>query len=277
MDGFIKLGTTHTFQMGPFIDDTDGKTAEASLTIADSDVFVSKHGAAFGAKNETTDLTGTGDARGYYDCILNTTDTNTVGTLKVCAHIAGALPVWHTFQVIPAIIFDSLFAAAATDYLPVDLIQIAGAAVSTTTAQLGVNVEQISGDANSAINLEAATDGGTYNVGGGAVVAASVTGAVGSVTGAIGSLGNTAKSDVNAEVVDALNVDTYAEPGQEAPAATQTLTKKIGYLYKAWRNKHTQTATQYSLYNDDTATVDQKATFGDDGTTATRTEIATGP
>jgi len=73
-------------------------------------------------------------------------------------------------------------------FIEADVTKVAGAAVSTTTAQLGVNVVQISGDATAADNLEAATDGGTYNVGGGAVVAASVTGAVGSVTGAVGSV-----------------------------------------------------------------------------------------
>lgn len=50
-------------------------------------------------------------------------------------------------------------------------------------------------------------------------------------------------AQVNAEVVDALNVDTYAEIGQEAPAATQTLRKMLGYLYKAWRNRSTQSLT----------------------------------
>lgn len=84
-------------------------------------------------------------------------------------------------------------------------------------------------------------------------------------------------AQVNAEVVDALNVDTYAEPGQGAPAATASLAAKINYLYKAWRNKKTQTATQFSLYADDALTVDQKATVSDDGTTTTVGEIATGP
>lgn len=90
-------------------------------------------------------------------------------------------------------------------------------------------------------------------------------------------LSATAKTDVNAEVVDALNVDTYAEIGQEAPAATQTLRKMIAYLYKAWRNRTDQTNTTYSLYNDDATTVAQKATVSDDGTTFTRGEVATGP
>lgn len=84
-------------------------------------------------------------------------------------------------------------------------------------------------------------------------------------------------SDINAEVVDALNVDTYAEPAQGTPGATISLAAKIGYLYKNWRNRKTQTATVFSLYNDDATTVDHKATVADDGTTASKTEIATGP
>lgn len=84
-------------------------------------------------------------------------------------------------------------------------------------------------------------------------------------------------AQVNAEVVDALNVDTYAEPAQGAPPATATLVQRLQYLYKAWRNRSTQTASQYTLYGDDALTVDQKATFADDATTADRGEIATGP
>lgn len=113
------------------------------------------------------------------------------------------------------------------------------------------------------------------------VTIASVTGSVGSVAGnvggSIGSLGATAKSDVNAEVVDALNVDTYAEPGQEAPPATTTLVKKIGYLFKLARNRITQDTTTLKIYADDATTVDQKATVSDNGTTYDRGEIASGP
>ena len=84
-------------------------------------------------------------------------------------------------------------------------------------------------------------------------------------------------SQVNAEVVDALNVDTYAEPGQGAPAATATLAAKINYLFKAWRNRTTQTAAQYSLYNDDAVTIDQKRAVSDDAITFDRAEVVTGP
>lgn len=48
----------------------------------------------------------------------------------------------------------------------VNVTQISGTAVSTTTAQLGVNVVQVSEDATAAANLEAAYDGTGYDVGG---------------------------------------------------------------------------------------------------------------
>ena len=114
-------------------------------------------------------------------------------------------------------------------------------------------------------------------------VVASVSGAVGSVTGlTAANLDTTVSSratpaQVKTQMTDALNVDTYAEPGQATPAATTTLAGKIGYLFKAWRNRSTQTAATYKLFNDDAITVDQKSTTSDDGTTFDRTEVATGP
>lgn len=80
--------------------------------------------------------------------------------------------------------------------ISVDKLTVTGAttltgAVSATNASndiRGIDVKAISGDSAAADNLETAFDGGAYNVGGGAIVAASVTGAVGSVTGAVGSV-----------------------------------------------------------------------------------------
>jgi hypothetical protein len=86
-----------------------------------------------------------------------------------------------------------------------------------------------------------------------------------------------ALAEIKAQIVAALITDTYAEPGQGAPAATASIKDKIGYLYKGWRNKLTQTNSQYSLYADDAATIDQKATVIDDGSTFTRGEVASGP
>jgi hypothetical protein len=107
----------------------------------------------------------------------------------------------------------------------------------------------------------------------GAIANATFGADVGSTAIATNIIGIAAKKGV----VDALNVDTYAEPGQEAPPATTTFVKKVGYLYKAWRNKKSKTAAGSSLYADDAATVDQKTTDSDDGTTGIRGEQATGP
>ena len=93
----------------------------------------------------------------------------------------------------------------------------------------------------------------------------------------IAALNDLSAADVNAEVVDALDTDTYAEPAQGAPGATVSLSDKISYIYKAWRNKKEQTAAVTSYYNDAGDTVDQKQTVSDDGTTATKGEVVSGP
>ena len=83
----------------------------------------------------------------------------------------------------------------------------------------------------------------------------SVVGAVGSVTGnvtgSIGSLTTAAAVQVNAEVVDALDTDTYAEPAAGIPPATAPLTRKIGQLYAAMRNQLTVSSSAKVFYADD--------------------------
>ena len=102
-------------------------------------------------------------------------------------------------------------------------------------------------------------------------------GAAGAGLTDLGGMSTTMKAQVNTEVVDTLNVDTYAEPGQGAPPSTTTLVQKIGYLFKNWRNKKTQDATTWELLGDDAVTVDQKATVSDNGTDFVKSEIASGP
>jgi len=176
-------------------------------------------------------------------------------------------------------IYQSVVTDAAGTNVAADIIAVKAqtAAIETDTAEIGA-----AGAGLTNINLPNQTMDITGNITGnlsGSV--GSVTGAVGSVAGnvdgSVGSLAAQAKADVNAEVVDALATDTYAEPGQATPGATTTLAVKLGYLYKAWRNKSTQTATEYNLFNDDATTVGQKATVSDDATTATKGEVATGP
>jgi hypothetical protein len=81
---------------------------------------------------------------------------------------------------------------------------------------------------------------------------------------------------INAQMSDVINTDTLTLPGQEAPTATPTISKAIGYMYKRLRNKHTQTSSMTRLYADDEATVDQTWAVSDDGTTFTKGEAASG-
>jgi len=84
-------------------------------------------------------------------------------------------------------------------------------------------------------------------------------------------------SDINGEIVDVIRVDTLTLPGQGAPSATPTLDQALAHIYKRFRNKETQTDTDYKLYADDGTTVDAKATVSDDDTTFTKGELVTGP
>jgi hypothetical protein len=109
---FLKQSTAYTFRFGPFLDDTDGKTAETGLTISQADVRLSKNGGNFAQKNESS--SSSHDEIGYYIVVLDTTDTNTVGELLVAVHESGALPVFKTFQVVEEDIYAAIFAASAT-------------------------------------------------------------------------------------------------------------------------------------------------------------------
>ena len=80
-------------------------------------------------------------------------------------------------------------------------------------------------------------------------------------------------AQVNAEVVDVLSVDTFAELSAP-PAATSSLKDKITWLFMYARNKVTQTALARTLYRDDTTTVAGTSATSDNGTTFTKGEDA---
>lgn len=130
MTEWLKKSTAVTIKLGPFLGDTDAKTAETGLTIQKADVRLSANGANMGAANADQ---GAGDAGadhdelGYYDISLDTTDTTNLGRLQVMVHKAGALPVWATYMVVPANVWDSMFGA---DYLQTDMTQVSGGTVA---------------------------------------------------------------------------------------------------------------------------------------------------
>ena len=108
MARWLKQSTSFTFRIGPFVDSTDGVTAETALTIAQADIQISKNGGAFAQTSASP--TTTHDADGWYQCPLTSTDTNTLGPLTVQIVMAGALPVWEHFMVVPANVYESIIA-----------------------------------------------------------------------------------------------------------------------------------------------------------------------
>ena len=83
-------------------------------------------------------------------------------------------------------------------------------------------------------------------------------------------------ADVNTEVLDVINTDTFAEPGTGAPPATASIEEKISWLYAFWRNKSLTTAVLLTMRNDADDADICKSTLSDDATTFTKEEFVSG-
>lgn len=129
MTQYLRQSTAATLKLGPFVD-TDG-AATTGLTISQADVRLSKNGGNMAQKNESTSCTH--DEIGLYDCPVDTTDTNTLGRLDVAVAESGALIVVQSYSVIPATIYDQMFAASFPRG-PVLASGTLGATGNTTTA-----------------------------------------------------------------------------------------------------------------------------------------------
>lgn len=121
MDGWLRQSTAVEIKVGVFVDSVDGVTAETALTITSSEVLLSKNDGDWAAKNESTSLVH--ESNGWYRCLLNTTDTDTLGLLRYQIAEAGALPVWGSFLVMPANVYDAFL---ASDFLQIDVAQWLG-------------------------------------------------------------------------------------------------------------------------------------------------------
>jgi hypothetical protein len=85
--GILKVSTTVTILMGPFLDKTDQVTIEDGLSILTAEQFLSKNGGTLTAKTESTTMAH--DSAGYYTCVLDAPDVGTLGHLVV-APVDGA-------------------------------------------------------------------------------------------------------------------------------------------------------------------------------------------
>jgi hypothetical protein len=138
MYSFLKQATaSQSRALGPFIDDTDFKTAKTALTIANTDIKLSVNGGASANKNSGG---GTHRVNGVYGVTFDATDTATVGELFVSVVISTALPVFATFIVVEEAIYDQLFGASALGYIanaPVNVAQINASSGAATKLERG--------------------------------------------------------------------------------------------------------------------------------------------
>ena len=120
MANWLKQSTSTTLMLGPFLDATDGVTPETGVTVT---ARLSKNGGAFVARNDGT--APSHDENGDYTVVLDATDTNTLGRLRIAVSDSTVhVPVWRDLLVLPANIFDSL--VSGSDYIQTDTTQIEG-------------------------------------------------------------------------------------------------------------------------------------------------------
>ena len=199
---WLKQSTAKVVSFGPFLDKTDGVTEETGLVSAldhaSTGIKLSKNGGALTIRHATVTAT-TYDAYGMYRVTLDTTDTNTLGTLRMAFNEAATcLPVWQDFMVLPANIYDSI--VSGSDLIDVSMTQILGTAVSSpaTAGILDVNVKNIDNDAASAsgtVTFPNATLASTTNI----------TAAAGCAVSSIGANVITATS-INADAITAAKI-----------------------------------------------------------------------
>ncbi len=151
-----------------------------------------------------------------------------------------------------------------------DMVDIAGAAVSATTAQIGTNVVNIKGTASagtagyvgldwSTINAPTSAQGLTGTTISSSQVVASVTADVGITQGA-------------ADKVFGASGAAMAELSG-VPSATPSPRNALMLIFMTLRNKLTTTASAKTVFNDAGSSISSK-TLSDDGTTYTETKMA---
>jgi len=290
--GYLKQSTAVDVLLGPFLDETNGKDAEAGLTLSQGDIKLSKNGQALAQKNDAT--AAAADANGYYNCELDSTDTNTVGQLTIIVHESGALPVRLDYHIVEEDVYDAMYGAAAagpnTTTPPtaaaivnewetqsqadptgfhVNVLEVGGTSQTANDNGADINTllaDWVNGgrldllldaikavtdampDAGALTTIGADTarltaaraavltdliDGGRLDL----ILDALLVDTDTTIPGLIAALENLSAAEANAEVVDALSVDTIADLSNGAPPATPTLEQAIMYLYSALRNK----------------------------------------
>lgn len=272
----VKQSTTLTIPV--FAHDANGD-AVTGMVDGGFTKRISKNGGAFAAMTVTI----TEMENGWYSIPLSASHTDTLGILSLTFTNASCKQINAQLRVSNKLI-DDLNDIAATDIVSAGAITtLTGAVVNVDTVDTCTTNSDMRGTDNALLAASAPTNFGdlAITVTTGRVDINTNNDKTGySISGTkqtLDALNDISAANVNAEVVDVIDTDTSGEPAQGAPPATTTLRTKLDYLFKAWRNRTTITATTISIYDDVGTTVDHKSTHSDDTTTYDRGEIVTGP
>ena len=124
----FRQSTSQVVRFGPLLE-TDGITPATALTITQSDMQISKDGAAFAQKNSVGNATH--DTDGFYS---TTSDTDTTASIKFQVNVAGALPFFMTANVVTQTFYDAKYAGTFNNFDSLSDTVSNVTLVATTTA-----------------------------------------------------------------------------------------------------------------------------------------------
>jgi hypothetical protein len=240
---FLRQSTAVDIALGPFVDATDGVTAETALTISQADVRLKKNAGAWAQVNDATSAAH--EENGWYEKELDATDTDTVGILVVAVNESGALPVWREFQVVEEAVFDRDYAASGTGIVGTAqtgdsfarLGAPAGASVSADVAAVKVDTAAILVDTGTTLDgrIPAALVGGRMDVSVGAMAANVMTAAAAAadltteLQSGLATAANLATVDTVVDAIKAVT-DLLPDAGALTSLATQASVNTIDDL-----------------------------------------------
>jgi hypothetical protein len=162
----LKQSTAVAISFGPAVDPTDGVTLVTGLVSAldhaSTGIKLSKNGGALTIRHATVTASSY-DGYGNYIVTLDTTDTDTLGTLRMqFAAAASCVPVWMDFEVVNANEWDSSFGTTVRKFTDVDQIKTnavvnGGTITFPTTATLASTTNITGGTITTATNVTTVT------------------------------------------------------------------------------------------------------------------------
>ena len=242
----------------------DTRLFQVNPTLASGDAKVSKDGGALA--NLATLPTVIGSSA-VVQIDLSSTEMNADNVTIILSDAAGGQ--WCDLIInlqTAARQFDELASQASVDavddYIDTEMAAVL-AAVDTEIAAIKAKTDLIP--------ASPAAVGSAMTLAADAVNSASL--AASAVAEIQAGLSTLTPGQVNAEVVDALSVDTYAEPSG-VPAATSSLKDKIGWMFTMMRNKRITTSTGDRVRNDADSADIGAAVLSEDGGTFTSGEFS---